>query len=74
METLLLVTQSSMLCDMNCKYPELDKAVKSAFLMALKYRQQCLGVNDKDIAFTDNDKDFINSIKIIHKKIYNIAV
>ena len=74
METLLLVTQSSMLCDMNCRYPELDKAVKSAFLMAQKYRQQSLGVNDKDIAFTDNDKDFINSIKIIHKKIYNIAV
>jgi hypothetical protein len=74
METILLVTQSCMLCDWNCKYPALDKAIKSAFLMARMYRQQCLGADDKDIAFTDDDKDFINSVKIIHKKIFDVAV
>lgn len=74
METILLVTQSCMACDWNCKYPLLDKAIKSAFILAQTYRHQCLGANDKDIAFTDRDKDFINSIKIIHHKIFNVAV
>lgn len=74
METILLVAQSSLYCDWSCQYPTLDKAIKSMFRMAQVYRQQVLGNKDTDISFTDEDNDFINCVKIINKKIYEVAV
>lgn len=74
METILLVAQSSLFYDWSCQYPTLDKAIKSMFRMAQVYRQQVLGNKDTDISFTDEDNDFINCVKIINKKIYEVAV
>lgn len=74
METVLLVAQSNMYFDWQCKYPILDNAVSALFQLAQMYRHKCLGNKDTDISFTDKDDNFINSVKIIHQKIYQVAV
>ena len=74
METVLLIAQSNLHYDWQCSYPILDKAVTSLFRMAQVYRHQVLGNKDTDIEFGDNDEHFINAVKIIHEKIYKVAV
>lgn len=74
METVLLIAQSNLHYDWQCQYPILDKAVTSLFRMAQVYRHQVLGNKDTDIEFGDNDEHFINAVKIIHQKIYKVAV
>lgn len=74
METILLISQSSLFYDWNCKYPILDSAVSAMFQMAQVYRQQVLGNKDTDLTFGDKDENFVNSVKIINNKIYSIAL
>lgn len=74
METILLVAQSSMFYDWNCKYPTLDKAVSSLSTMARVYRQQVLGGKNSTLVFDDKDMSFVNGIKIINRKLYEVAV
>lgn len=74
METVLLVAQSNMHFDWNCKYPILDNAISALFRLAQMYRNKCLGSKDTDLSFTDKDTDFINSVKIIHNKIYSVEL
>ena len=74
METILLISQSSLFYDWKCKYPILDSAVSAMFRMAQVYRQQVLGNKDTDLTFGDEDENFVNSVKIINKKIYSIAL
>lgn len=74
METVLLVAQSNMHFYWNCKYPILDNAISALFRLAQMYRNKCLGNKDTDLSFTDNDDNFINSVKIIHNKIYSVEL
>ena len=74
METILLICQSSIFYDWNCKYPILDSAVSAMFRMAQVYRQQVLGNKDTDLTFGDKDENFVNSVKIINNKIYSVAL
>lgn len=74
METILLISQSSIFYDWKCKYPILDSAVSAMFRMAQVYRQQVLGNKDTDLTFGDKDENFVNSVKIINNKIYSVAL
>lgn len=74
METILLVAQSSLFYDWSCKYPTLDKAVSSLSTMARVYRQQVLGGKNSTLVFNDKDMSFVNGIKIINRKLYEVAV
>ena len=74
METVLLVAQSTLYYDWNCKYPILDHAISSCFRLAQMYRNKCLGNKDADISFTDDDTNFINCVKVIHNHIYQVAI
>lgn len=74
METILLISQSSIFYDWKCKYPILDSAVSAMFRMAQVYRQQVLGNKDTDLTFGDKDENFVNSVKIINNKIYSVVL
>jgi hypothetical protein len=74
METILLISQSSIFYDWKCKYPILDSAVSAMFRMAQVYRQQVLGNKDTDLTFGDKDENFVNSVRIINNKIYSVAL
>ena len=74
METILLISQSSIFYDWKCKYPILDSAVSAMFRMAQVYRQQVLGNKDTDLTFGDKDENFVNSVKTINNKIYSVAL
>lgn len=74
METIPLISQSSIFYDWKCKYPILDSTVSAMFRMAQVYRQQVLGNKDTDLTFGDKDENFVNSVKIINNKIYSVAL
>ena len=74
METILLISQSSIFYDWKCKYPILDSAVSAMFRMAQVYKQQVLGNKNTDLTFGDKDENFVNSVKIINNKIYSVAL
>lgn len=74
METILLISQSSLYYDWKCRYPILDSAVSAMFRMAQVYRQQVLGNKDTDLTFGDKEENFVNCVKIINNKIYSIAL
>lgn len=74
METVLLVAQSCLGVDWECKYPILDNAISSLFRLAQMYRNKCLGNKDADISFADDDQDLINCVKIIHTRIFEVAL
>lgn len=87
MQTILVVSQSNLYADLNLKYPALDNIISALLLLENKYRQYNLGKQGKESKkkgknnipqnnqeFSKYDINIVNSLKIIIRKIYEVAI
>ena len=72
-ETIILIVHASVEFDWGCRFKTFENMEKQMHNMADLYLQKTLGKKYRDIRFTDDD-DFIQFIKRINKKIYQIEV
>lgn len=72
-ETIILIVHASVEYDWGCRFKTLSIMEKRMHDMADMYLRKNLGNNYKDIRFNDDD-DFVQFIKKINRKIYDIAV
>ena len=72
-ETIILIVHASVEYDWGCRFKTLQIMEKRMHDMADMYLRKNLGNNYKDIRFNDDD-DFVQFIKKINRKIYDIAV
>lgn len=72
-ETIVLIVHASVEFDWGCRFKTFSNMEKQMHNMADLYLQRNLGKKYRDIRFTDED-DFVQFIKRINKKIYEIEV
>lgn len=72
-ETIILIVHASVEFDWGCRFKTFANMEKQMHDMADLYLQKNLGKKYRDIRFTDED-DFVQFIKRINRKIYQIEV